>query len=185
MLGDMMLEAKINFERAGYLFMSSAWVQSVMVDLTLLKENPNSVQVFCKDGKFPGELSKQRVELWKLPFGSVKKRFFIAFYRSVSEEERRVFEGIQTLRNILAHSRVSIGKGYLLHAPQDENRFRRVEKTTSIKPRQGTDYLLKVIKIELARDDIFTSWENVLTNVSEKILPRLSAEIDVEFSKLI
>ena len=35
--GTVMIDAKKNFERSGYLFMSTAWVQSVMVDLTLLK----------------------------------------------------------------------------------------------------------------------------------------------------
>lgn len=182
--GNNLLEAKKNFERAGYFFMSSTWVQSVMVDLTVLKENPEEVQAFVETCRFSENLAEQRTKLWREVFGAVKDKFFCAFEEAISEDEKNVFEGIQTLRNILAHSRVSTGKSYLLHAPQNANRLRRVMRTCRVISDPNEELKPDVIKLDLANEEICASWDNILNKTGDEIFPRLSESINVPLAKI-
>ncbi|HCI07480.1 MAG TPA: hypothetical protein DE314_09020 [Sulfitobacter sp.] len=73
--GTVMIDAKKNFERSGYLFMSTAWVQSVMVDLTLLKNNPDEIEYFKENTAFSEQLGKKRKRCWKDDFSFIKRIF--------------------------------------------------------------------------------------------------------------
>ena len=182
--GTVMIDAKKNFERSGYLFMSTAWVQSVMVDLTLLKNNPDEIEYFKENTAFSEQLGKKRKRCWKDDFSFIKKNFFLAFENIITEDEKEIFDNVHVLRNILAHSRGSTGKGYLLHVPRNQKAWDLILETVKIESNSSDDGDSGVIKMDFSNENIYKSWENVLGAVYEGPFPRLAEITNIPLANI-
>lgn len=110
-----------NMMWAGYMFMSTTWIQNQMVYLIVLNKNKQLIDAFVKTPEtLRAEFSKIRNNYWRKMFGEIKNEFLKEFEEQLSDEDINFIEKIHKLRNMLAHAQVSMGRDYMFYCPPDD-----------------------------------------------------------------
>lgn len=175
--------AEINIQRAGEFFMYSIWLQGQMSDLIILNRNTNIIPEFIDNPSLvPSQISAERLGYWEKPFASVKKEFMETF--TLSDQHKNDLDAIYHLRNAIAHSHVSVGRGYLLYRPangkKQEQSIVSTLKLSSVKDQ--SDPL--VLKLSFDKEEEYLNDFNRIKRLDEECFKAIAKSIGIPQSRI-
>jgi hypothetical protein len=176
--------ADLNLERAGHFFMLCQWIQSQMVDLIVLYDHPRIRARFVKNATtVPRTLTARRSRLWQEDFKEIMVQFQERFPGARSGDFKRRLETVYLLRNMIAHSYVSIARHYLLHRPSGPRRLRQILCTLAVnRPPNASKPIL--IKLDFSNDGYYCRNFNLVTSLDQTHLKQAAESIGIPHSRI-
>lgn len=167
-----------NLNRCGELFMYCVWVQGIMACLIILKENTCFRPHFIKyheqlDDKFV----EKRTDLLKLPFSYILSEFYEKFSETITSSDKELLDLLSALRDLFAHSHLSLGRRYLLWGPKGpfENKIRAF----GLKPDPSLKHQL--ILFDGSDDAIYLKCFKVIQQLDEGLFARAAELIGIRY----
>jgi len=174
-----------NMVNAGIIFMFTAWIQSQMSDLIIFKNNPNLISDFIKNpSRVPNNFHSIRVTYWEKQFAAIKNEFKEVFSKILTDNEKKDIEEVYHLRNMIAHSHVSIGRNYMLYRPNGGEK--REQKLTDDLNLQSVDNQSEpmILKIELWREDKFKYMSDIMERIDQITLKKVADNMGVPHGRI-
>lgn len=172
-----------NLQRAGELFVLSLWIQSQMADLGIFATRPDLVGPFLSHpATVPEEFAALRLQAWQKDFGNVKARFVKSCAEWITESDTADLDFLHALRNAIAHSHVSMGRGYFLYRPTTKKEL-QVMDDLQLAPREGAASP-PVVKVAFYDDAYYLRCFSVIKRLDEACMARVAAELGVIHSRI-
>lgn len=169
-------------ERAGHVLILCLWIEKRLVDLILLKNNPQYIDLINKSDFFPESYTKLRKDLWEKDFKEIKEVFIRSFVPSKDWVDR--LEWIYHSRNLIGHGQVSLYREYLLYRPDtNRNPIEKLFKIFEIENREN-GVGSGVILLRLSDDKIYAKILDVLTEFDEKYLRYEAEKLRINYEKI-
>ena len=126
-------EKDVHIFRAGHVLMHCLWVEKVMTDLIILKNHPRIIKKFNvpRPALVPPTMSKGRVIYWKRSFSFIQREFCSLF--NPDDYVRNLLDKVRITRDMLSHSDISLGRGYMLYRPNHRAKLEEVKKVFSVR----------------------------------------------------
>lgn len=187
-MNDLEFNAHKNLMRAGELFMYSVWLQKQMVDLLILKRNPEIISEFIDDyiakDTIPKIMSVRRVKYWEMNFGSILKVFKDEFVTILEESEIKDLDIIYQIRNAIAHSYVSIAREYLLFHPSGgEKKENEIINTFGLVTSDLTTKPI-ILKLEFSKDERYLEIFSIIKRIDEICFKKISNILEIPHSRI-
>lgn len=169
------VETDNHLQAAGECFMFLCWVESTMRDFLVLREGGKEMRSRYNESygsNHPPEFARKRLELGRLSFGTVKKRFLCEWPEwKESTDIHEAIERIVIYRNGFGHAQVQPFRNYLLYTPADSTcksirEFTRCDRCS-----------LRLKDCECERDDVAEPFTLVFRCLEERFLGELYGDI--------
>jgi hypothetical protein len=172
-----------NRERAGELFVYSLWICGQMADLLIFKDRPDLVEPFLESpGKMPDEFVRLRLEAWQDDFTPTKAKFIEAFSDVLTQQDLADLDFLNSLRNAIAHSHVSIGRDYFLYRPRTQSE-RQVIEGLALESRDDA-MQPAVVKIAFYDDGYYFDCFAHITRLDQECFARVATAVGVKHSRI-
>lgn len=173
-----------NLVNAGILFMHSVWLQSQMVDLIIFRCHPEFVDEFVSTPKgVPDTVHNLRIRLWKKDFADIKGEFLKTFESDLTADEKEQIERAYTLRNMIAHAHVSLGRDYMLYRPSSEKREKAVLDAWKPAPVEEQSNPL-MFKLEFWEPERFKAYSDDMAGIDQICFKRLAEIVGVPHGRI-
>lgn len=178
-----MTQEEINAQRhmfySGHLLVLSIWIQNVMTDLVIVKEDQSILESFSLLDSDKEEFAEKRIEYWQKSFPDIKNKF-AELFPEYSEKYKEDIELLQHLRDFLAHARYSLKFPMIRYQPTKNRRDleKKVSTLTNVPYDDGQTFL----KLEMT-DENYEKFFNFLMKFENVIFPEIAAELNVNLNR--
>jgi len=172
-----------NLQRAGELFIYSLWVCGQMNDLLIFKSRPDLVGPFLSiPEQMPREFVQLRLTGWQDDFTPTKSKFVGAFSDFLTEQDLADLDFLNSLRNAIGHSHVSIGRDYFLYRPRTKAE-RQVTDGLKLEAREDSMEPM-VVKLAFYDDAYYLDCFARITRLDQECFARVAAALGVTHSRI-
>jgi len=163
---------------AGHLLVLMIWVQNVMTDLIIVKEDESILDSFNYESERI-EFRDKRIEYWQKSFPEIKKKF-IELFPSISERHSDKLLQLQHIRDFFAHARYSLKFPLIRYQPTATRRdlVEKVSILTKV-PYSSENTFLKVELTEEKYNEIY----DFLMIFENEIFPEIGEQLNIDINR--
>ncbi len=174
-----------NFNRAGYFFICTVWIQSQLSDLIILKKNPHLVEEFVANpAQIPTVMGQQRIILWQKMFAKIVEEFENLFKNEISAQCSKDLQTIMHLRNAIAHAHVSLGRPYLLYRPDSQPKLDQIVSDLQVIVPSNDVHDPIVLKLNFSDEKIYNQNFDAITRLDQQHLRSIAELIGISHSRV-
>lgn len=164
---------------SGHILVLMIWIQNVMADLVILKEDNSILESFSLDNSERIEFQNKRLEYWQKSFPDIKRKFaelFPMHYEKYQED----IETLQHLRDFFAHARYSLKFPMIRYQPTKSRKDleQKVSQLTNLPYDENQTFM----KIEMNEEN-YERLFNSLMKFENVIFPEIALEMNVNLNR--
>ena len=164
--------------------MCTLWLQSQMADLLILNMDKTLVEELMNDSsRIPQRMMKARFQYMRKNFDIVLTEFKKAFKAVLSCVDIRDLEKIKLLRDMIAHSHVSVKRQFLLHRPNNQNKLEHIKRKFELEEIPDRSDPPQV-KLDFGNDDRFLKDFELIKRIDEDCFPRVAKHVGISHSRI-
>lgn len=166
--------------------MYSIWIQNQLSDLIILNRNKNIINDFVTiKEKIPQILKNERIIFWKKDFNDVKKDFEKEFSAELTDQAKSDLNTIFYIRNAIAHSHVSLARGFLFYVPGNQKIEEKFRDFFSIINKDDPNLNTPaVFKIDFSNDEIYFHNFSAIERLDEFFLKNMCEQLGIPHERI-
>jgi len=164
---------------AGHLLVLMVWVQNVMSNLIILKQNPEMLRDF-QEKKTNTDYGEKRIEYWQKSFGQVK-RAFVQTFPEIVETYGNDLNQLQHLRDFFAHARYSLKSEIIFYQPSKSRRD--LQEKVEILTKHPFDEDQTFMKVKMNGEKYHEIFQELMKFENE-IFPKVAEQLDIDLNRL-
>ena len=179
-----LMETPIHMFRAGEFFMYTLWLQSQMADFLILNKDRTLVEERMNDSsKIPQKMVKARAQYMHKNFDLVLTEFKKTFEKVLSYDDVCDLAKIRLLRDMIAHSHVSVGREFLLHSPNHQSKLEHIKRQFALEeiPNQSDPPQLE---LDFGNNDGFLNDFALIKRIDEECFARVAQYVGISHSRI-
>ena len=164
--------------------MYTLWLQSQMADFLILNKDGTLVEERMNDSsRIPQRMVKARAQYMHKNFDIVLTEFKKAFKKVLSCDDVCDLAKIRLLRDMIAHSHVSVGRQFLLHSPNHQNKLEHLKRQFKLEeiPNQSDPPQLK---LDFGSNDRFLNDFELIKRIDEDCFARVAKYVGISHSRI-
>ncbi len=178
------METPIHMVRAGEFFMYTLWLQSQMADLLILNKDRTLVEERMNDSsRIPQRMVMARAQYMHKNFDLVLTEFKKAFKKVLSNDDVCDLAKIRLLRDMIAHSHVSVGREFLLHSPNHRSKLEHIKRHFALGeiPNQPEP---PQMKLDFGNNDRFLNDFALIKRIDEDCFAKVAQLVGISHSRI-
>lgn len=172
----------LNVRRAGELFIKSLWIQGQMADLNIFESHPDLVEPFLASMTLPRSFVELRFNAWQADFSPTKVEFVAKFSALLTAQDIEDLEFLNSLRNAIGHSHLSLAQDYFLYRPRTKSEG-EIAQSLLLQPKEDASIPM-VVKVSFTNDAYFLECYDRIKRLDETCLSKVATKLGVRHSRI-